>query len=245
MLDEAIKQYRPKLVSLMPDYQNPTGALMPISRRKEIADCLQRHSVYALEDGAYSHLSLDEREPPAPLQSFAPNLVFYATSVSKLLAPAMRIGGLVAPSAYVEKAAEIKSTFNMQASAIHQDVTACFLDERRGHMVSHLKLLQDTYRVRRDAMAAALDAHLSRDNGFNWTVPRGGMFVWLEGPSSLNFSELFDTALNNGVAYVPGSKFFEPGPMQLHNAARLNFASIPEQRIWEGIGRLAATLASG
>lgn len=244
MLDEAIKRYRPKLVSLMPDYQNPTGALMPVSHRKQIVDCLKLHGVYALEDGAYSHLCLDGRGPLAPLQSFAPDLVFYATSVSKLLAPAMRIGGLVTPRAFTEKAAAIKSTFNMQASAIHQEVTACFLDEHRDHMASQLKVLQNTYRARRDAIVSALDAHFSRDNGFSWNVPCGGMFLWLEGPSSLNFSELFEKALNNGVAYIPGSKFYLPGPEQRHNAARLNFASISEQSIWEGIRRLAATVAS-
>jgi 2-aminoadipate transaminase len=240
-LDEAIERYRPKLVSLMPDHQNPTGATMTVSRRKEIAHILERYGVYALEDGAYSHLCF-EGEPLPPLQSFAPDHVLYATSVSKLFAPAMRIGSLVAPKAFAEKAAQIKSVFNMQASAIHQAVTARFLDAE-DYLQRHIEVLRNTYRARRDAIVAALEMHIPRGSGYRWNVPHGGMFLWLEGPASLDFSNLFEVALENGVAYVPGSQFYLPGEQQTHNAARLNFASTSEESIWEGIRRLVAAIS--
>lgn len=241
VLEAAIKLYQPKLVSLMPDYQNPTGSVMPLERRKAIGRLLQKHHLFALEDGAYSQLYFAPDTLP-PLQSFAPDHVLYATSVSKILAPAMRIGALVAPKAFVSKVTDMKSTYNMQASAMQQGVTARFLHEQTGYLEPHLAALRDTYRARRDAMVAALRQFFPVDAGFSWTEPSGGMFLWLRGPEMFDFTALFTTALQNGVAYVPGSAFYAVGSLVPHNAVRLNFASTPEQKISEAIRRLAVTV---
>lgn len=239
IIEAAIKQHHPRLISLMPDYQNPTGAVMPIENRKLIASLLKKYDIIALEDGAYSQLTIEGDALP-PLQSFAPEHVLYATSVSKIFAPGMRIGALVAPKAVLDAAANTKSIINMQASAPAQAVVAAFLDSNNEHFETHLTYLRRTYRVRRDAMIAALEKYFPADT-FTWTHPKGGMFLWLSGPETINFTALFDDALRNGVAYVPGSKFYAD-PIA-HNSARLNFASTPEDQVDEAIRRLATTIS--
>jgi 2-aminoadipate transaminase len=238
IIEAAIKQYNPTLISLMPDYQNPTGAVMSIENRKLIASLLKKYDIIALEDGAYSQLTIEGDALP-PLQSFAPEHVLYATSVSKIFAPGMRIGALVAPKAILDAAANTKSIINMQASAPAQAVTAAFLSSDNTHLETHLTYLRRTYRARRDAMIAALEKHFPADT-FTWTHPKGGMFLWLSGPETVNFTMLFDDALKNGVAYVPGSKFYTD-PIA-HNSARLNFASTPEDKVEEAVRRLAMTI---
>ncbi|HJQ08683.1 MAG TPA: PLP-dependent aminotransferase family protein [Candidatus Saccharimonadales bacterium] len=240
VLDAAIKAHKPKLVSLMPDYQNPTGAVMPFKEREAVAALLEKHDIFALEDGAYSQLRFTGDALP-PLQSFAPDRVIYATSVSKIFAPAMRIGALIGPEAIIQKAGDIKSAYNMQASAIHQAITAGFLSPEEGRLNAHLDRLRTAYQTRCGAMLAALANHFPKDSGFSWTDPQGGMFLWLTGPQDVNFTTLFDRALENGVAYVPGSKFYTSANAR-HNAARLNFASVPEATTDEAIRRLAVTL---
>lgn len=237
ILEAAIKQHSPTLVSLMPDYQNPTGVVMPLENRKKIAALLQKYDVLALEDGAYSQLAIEDKALP-PLQYFAPEHVLYATSVSKIFAPGMRIGALVAPKAILDAASNAKSIINMQASATAQAITAAFLDQDNGYFEPHLVHLRDTYRSRRDAMLVALEKYFPKE--FTWTHPKGGMFLWLTGPDTTNFTELFDTALKNGVAYVPGSTFYAKSAIA-HNSARLNFASTPADKVDEAVRRLAAT----
>jgi 2-aminoadipate transaminase len=241
-LAAAIQKHSPKLLLLMPDFQNPTGALMPLESRKAIAALLQKHSLYAIEDAAYSQLGFDGQSLP-PLQSFAPHHVLYATSVSKILAPAMRIGALVAPMDFIGKAADLKSAFNMQASTMHQAITAQFLQKDEDYLQPQLDKLRSTYKARCSAMISALEKYFPDSSGYRWTRPEGGMFLWLTGPEGTNFTNLFDKAVDNGVSYIPGSAFY--GPRQkVHTSARLNFASTTERNIEEAVRRLATTLAT-
>lgn len=239
-LGAAIAEHRPKLVFLMPDFQNPTGARMPAASRRRVGELLQDTGTYALEDGAYSFLSFDGDVLP-PLQHFAPDHVFHATSLSKVFAPALRLGALVAPPALAARAAAAKSTFNMQASSIHQAVAERFLDPAGDHLRTRLTRVRAAHRRRRDLMLTALAAAFPPGSGFHWTEPAGGMFLWLSGPPEVDFTALLDRALDNGVAYVPGSKFYASGDAR-HDGARLNFASTPDDHIAEAVRRLARTV---
>lgn len=239
-LSNAIGIHRPKLLSLIPDFQNPTGAVMPLEHRQAVGRLLQEKGVYALEDAAYAYLRFDGLPLP-PLQSFAPEWVFHATSVSKIFSPAMRVGALVAPKLFADKATDIKSAYNMQASALAQVMTARFLQDERA-LSDQLQTLRRTYRARRDLMVEALEDRFPASSGYRWTRPPGGMFLWLTGPDHIDFTQLFDAALDQGVAYVPGSAFYAQGSARRHHSARLNFASTPEERIAEGIRRLADAL---
>lgn len=239
-LEEGIQAYGSKLVLVMPDGQNPGGTTMPLERRKEIARVLEKHGVYAIEDSAYSQLYYGEDRPPT-LQSLSPDRVLLANSVSKFWFPAARLGLLLAPKREVSLAASIKSAYNMQASGFMQAVTAEYLSLDNPDMDEYLEGLLKTYAERRDAMDAALKEHFGDLPGFTWNKPEAGMFVWLEGPKKVDFTKRIKAAIENKVAYVPGSLFYADDH-QGHNAARLNFASTPAEKIGPAIARLAATV---
>src|SRR6185369_7496180 len=123
-------------------------------------------------------------------------------------APAMRVGALVAPKIFIERAASIKSAYNMQASGFNQAITAEFLNPKAKFFAGHLETLRTAYGQRYDCMAKSLATYLPKDAGYRYTAPRGGMFIYVTGPNSVDFVTMFDTALAQGVAYVPGSIFY-------------------------------------
>ncbi|MEO3781373.1 PLP-dependent aminotransferase family protein [Micromonospora sp. B11E3] len=237
---EAIALHQPKLLSVMPDFQNPSGRVMPTARRERLALIIEDTGVMAIEDGVYTQLRF-AGDPLPPLQSYAPDHVLYASSVSKILAPAMRVGALVAPPAFVEHARRVKSAYNMQASGFTQAIAARFLDPGKSVLTDHLQSLRTAYADRYRVMDQALAQHFPDSAGYTWTRPSGGMFLWLEGPNSVDFTAALGRALEAGVAYIPGSLFYFD-PRRGHQAARLNYASTSPDRIPEGIARLAMAL---
>lgn len=237
-LAKAIEEHKPKLVSLMPDYQNPTGRCMPAERRHQIAQILKGTGTWAIEDGAYAQLRFAGEQLPS-LQSLAPNNVLYAASVSKTFAPGERTGALIGPAEFIQVVANIKATFNMQASGMLQALAALFVSPRNSYLKEHLLKLRPEYLKRREAMTAALAKHLPETLA---TEPDGGMFIWIKQPG-VNFTDLVDVAIEHGVGYVPGSMFYADEALG-HDEARLNFASTPVDRIEEGVRRLAEAIKS-
>ncbi len=233
----AIERYRPKLVSLMSDNQNPTGKVMSVERRRRIAEILRTSRTFAVEDGVYAMLGFDGETLP-PVQHWAPEWTAYVTSVSKIMEPSMRVGALVAPPSLMRLAFDIKSTENMQASGLNQAVAAAFLDE---YLADHLASVRDLYRHRRDVMVTALDKALSPHLGYTWALPSGGMFLWLRG-KEVDFGALLPSVVAAGTAYIPGELFYA-GTGQGKNEARLNFAGIPDEQIVTAIERLAGVLS--
>lgn len=237
-LANAIKEHGPKFVSLMPDYQNPTGKCMPLERRKQIAQILIDTGTWAIEDGAYAQLRFAGEQLPS-LQSLAPNNVLYAGSVSKTFAPGERTGALIGPAEFIQVVANIKATFNMQASGMLQALAALFVSPRNNYLKEHLLKLRPEYLKRREAMTAALAKHMPEALA---TEPDGGMFIWIK-QAGVNFTDLVDAAMERGVAYVPGSMFYADEGLG-HDEARLNFASTPVEKIDEGVRRLAGAIKS-
>jgi 2-aminoadipate transaminase len=237
-LEKAIAEHGPKLVSLMPDFQNPTGKLMPLERRKQIAQILIDTGTWAVEDGAYAQLRF-AGERIEPIQAFAPNNVLYAASVSKSFMPAERTGALIGPAEFIAVVGNIKATYNMQASALLQALAAEFVSPRNTYLKEHLLKLRPEYLQRREAMSAALAKHLP--NALS-TEPDGGMFMWVK-VEGANFTDLVDVAIEHGVGYVPGSMFYADETVG-HDEVRLNFASTPVERIDEAIRRLAEAMKS-
>ncbi len=236
-LTAAIERHRPKLVSLMSDNQNPTGKVMSLERRQRIADILRSSRTFAVEDGVYAMLGFEGEALP-PVQHWAPEWTAYVTSVSKIMAPAMRVGALVAPQPLIRVALKIKSTENMQASGFNQALAAAFLDD---HLTDYLASVRDLYRHRRDVMVTALEKTSLPALGYSWLQPSGGMFLWLRG-EGVDFGELLPSVVASGTAYVPGEVFYT-GPELGRNEARLNFASTPDEQIITAIERLAGVLA--
>ncbi|WP_406281434.1 PLP-dependent aminotransferase family protein [Nocardia sp. NBC_00881] len=232
-LDAALAQHDTAFVYLLPTFHNPTGRTMPEVRRLRIAEVVTRRGELVVEDDVYTDLRY-RGEPLPTFWSFAPDNTVYITSLSKTVAPALRIGITVLPEYLLEPVLALKQGIDMQTSVLNQAIAAEFLGSAVAS--THLARIVETYAAKLDTVVEALGRHFP--TGFSWTEPDGGMFVWVEGPADFDADALMRPALEAGVAFMPGSVFFA-APDASHNAMRLSFASVPEADIDRGIKLLA------
>ena len=191
-----------------------------------------------IEDDVY--VDLRYRGAPVPaFHSFAPGHTVYITSLSKTVAPALRIGITVLPPGLLDPILALKQGIDMQTSALNQAIAAEFLGSAAGS--EHIAHIVQSYGTKLRTLQSALRTHFPA--GFSWTDPEGGMFVWVEGPANFDTEALVGPALQAGVAFLPGSMFFA-GPAAPRNTMRLSFAEVPLGDIDRGIQRLAAVCAT-
>jgi 2-aminoadipate transaminase len=216
---------------LLPNFQNPTGRLMPAARRDELAAAARRAGLPLVEDNPYGELWCDA-PPPEALAARWPEGSLYLGSFSKVLAPGLRLGYVVAPSALVPRLLQAKQAADLHTSGFNQRIVCEVV--RSGVLDSHLPALRARCTAQRDAMDAALHAHLPASVA--WRMPQGGMFFWLRLPAGLDATVLLPRAVAAGVAYVPGAAFHagEPDPRSL----RLSFVTLSPA----GIDRAVAAL---
>jgi 2-aminoadipate transaminase len=226
---------RPKLAYVIPNSQNPGGTTMSLARRHLLLELAERHGFLILEDDPYGLLYFD-RPPPESLLSLdrGRGRVIAVHTFSKILSPGLRVGWIVAPPVAIERMIAAKQGLDTCTNPLGQRIIARFL--AGGRMVQHLAILRAAYRLRRDAMLAALSESFAGLQATRWTKPDGGFFVWMELPGDISTDALFALALDEGVAFVPGSAFLEAdGP---GNAMRLCFANSTPAEIAEGVRRL-------
>ncbi|WP_435592243.1 aminotransferase class I/II-fold pyridoxal phosphate-dependent enzyme [Nocardia sp. bgisy118] len=174
---------------------------------------------------------------PALLPAFwfyAPDSTVYITSLSKTLAPALRIGITVLPDQLVEPVLALKQGIDMQTSVLNQAIAAEFLDSATAS--AHLDHIIAVYAAEMDAVTTALERHFP--DGFSWTDPDGGMFVWIEGPADFDAVALAQPAREAGVVFIPGTMFYAQDDAP-RNAMRLSIAGVPQDDIDRGIALLA------
>jgi 2-aminoadipate transaminase len=187
---------------------------------------------WEIEKSQFFNLPISQ---PLPLRALNDSHVFYLGSFSKIMAPSLRLGWIVAPAALVPKIAVVKEAADLESSALTQRAVAAYLDA--GHLPGHLAKLRRAYGRRRDAMLAALYRYFPAEA--RWTEPQGGMFIWVELPEEMDAARLLDTAVNQeNIAFIPGHAFTVPGH-HIHNCLRLNFSNCTEEMIEDGIKRLA------
>lgn len=222
-----------KLIYTIPTFQNPTGTTMPLDRRQRLVDLARQHNVAVLEDDPYVELRYDG-EAVAPLITLDPNVIYLGT-FSKTIAPGIRTGWTVAPP-------EVHRLLlaNREVSDISNDriTMRTVFETANGFLTEHVEGTLGTYRSRRNAMLEALERYMPQ--GVTWSRPDGGFFVWIQVPDSIDTDTLATTAADNGVIYFPGKWFF-PNEDQ-HHTLRLSFSTVPEDRIIEGVRRLAETI---
>jgi len=226
---------RPRFAYLQPNFQNPTGRLMGLVRRAAVAAAAQRVGVPLVEDDPYGELWFDA-PPPAALASHWPEGTVHLGSFSKILAPGLRLGYLVAPDAVLPKLLQAKQAADLHTASFNQRVA--FEAVKDGLLERHLPAVRARYAAQRDAMAAAMQRHLPA--GCEWQTPSGGMFFWLRLPAGVDAMALLPRAVAAGVAFVPGAPFFamEPDARSL----RLSFATLAPAQIEQGIAALGAVL---
>ena len=234
-LEAACKTYQPRLLYLVPTFGNPGGMTLAPERREPLLRLARDHRMLVVEDDVYGLLAYDDPATP-PLKSLdRDGQVVYITSFSKPLAPALRLGALVASASLLPALAAAKQSSDLVGSTLLQRALADYL--RRGFMASHLHLVRSLYRDHRDAMLAALERHLS---GCSWTRPAGGLSLWVRLPKEIVERDFVADAFDQGVGVAPGRAFF-PQP-QPSGAMRLSFGMHPPERIEEGVATLGGVL---
>lgn len=229
---------RVKLCYLVPTCQNPTGRCLSLERRRALLELAEDYDFLIVEDDPYSYFYLDGVEPPSMKALDRSGRVVYVSTISKVLAPGLRLGWVVAEEEFIEKLALAKQGTTLQSPTLSMHVLYEAL--RRGLVERQLPKLREIYGVRRDVMLKALEDFMPP--GVRWTRPSGGMFVWIEGPPIVDMDVLLPVALNvYKVAYVPGSGFHVDGSGR--NTARLSFSYPPLDKMREGVSRLARLIA--
>jgi DNA-binding transcriptional MocR family regulator len=232
-LPELIAAHRPKFLYIVPTFQNPTGRTLPDERRRRLAEIAARHGLWVIEDDPYGELRYDG-EPLAPIASYpgARDRTVSVSSLSKVLAPGLRIGFLRAPEALLGPLTVAKQAADLHTSTVDQHAARNSL--QTDHLDEHIDHIRAEYRRRRDALLGGLAHALPEGATFN--RPAGGMFVWARLPKGWDAGELLVAALRHDVAFVPGAPFFaiDPDPRTL----RLSFTTHPPAEIVEGLARL-------
>jgi 2-aminoadipate transaminase len=225
---------RPAFIYTVPDGHNPLALSMPAAHRVRLVELARTYGVPIVEDDPYGFLAYDG--PPAhPLRALDADWVFYVGSFSKVLAPALRLGWLVVPERLVPLLAIAKESSDINTATLSQRAAARYLDG--GHLPGHLSMLHREYRLRRDTMLAALEAHLPEAR---WRRPSAGVFVWVELPEGVDAGEVLRVALEEErVAFVPGHAFAADGSRTGSHCMRLNFSHSTPEMIEEAVARLA------
>lgn len=228
---------RPAFIYLVPDAHNPLGVSISRTRREQLVDLALRYNVPLIEDDPYGFLQYGD-VVEAPIRSLNASHVFYLGSFSKILAPALRLGWMIAPEELISKLTVAKEASDLESSALTQRAVVAYLDA--GHLPTHVEKLCSEYGRRRAAMLNALARCFPVDA--RWTKPTGGMFIWVELPAGIDTVELLETAVaQEKVAFIPGSAFAVPGH-KVTNCLRLNFSNASVEQIEDGIQRLAAVI---
>lgn len=227
---------RAKFLYTIPNFHNPAGVTMAVSRRAEILEICARHGVLVVEDNPYGLLGFDGQSYPA-LRSYDRDNVVYLGSFSKTFAAGLRVGWVLAPHAVREKLVLAAESATLCPPTINQLIVSRYLSTHDWQ--GQIKSFQRSYAERRDAMLAALEQHMPA--GCSWTRPDGGFFVWLTVPEGVDTKAMLPRAVTARVAYVSGTGFYADGFGS--RQMRLSFCYPTPDRIREGVRRLANVLA--
>jgi 2-aminoadipate transaminase len=234
-IDRLIKKgKKPRFIYVVPDFQNPSGITLNESRRRKLIEIAEEFDLLIVEDTPYRQLRF-EGEHQKPIIGMNSERVLSLFTFSKILLPGFRMGWMAGPRELIQQAVTAKQAVDLCSPPFSQSVLAEFM--KRGLLEVQIKKIIDVYRKKRDYMLEQLETHMPKADGLNWTHPRGGLFLWLNFPSSLDPTDLFKKAVERKVAYVIGSAF-DPEGKSAHNM-RLNFSYSSMDQIQEGIRRLS------
>jgi 2-aminoadipate transaminase len=235
-LPQALAEARgARFIYLLPNFQNPSGRVLSAERRHALVDQAAAMGLPIVEDNPYGDLWFDS-PPPPPLTARAGEGAVYLGSFSKVLAPGLRLGYVVAPQALYPKLLQAKQAADLHTPGFNQRVVHEVI--KNGFLDRHVPTVRACYRTQRDAMQAALLQHMPP--GCRWQTPRGGMFFWVELPPKIDAAALLPQAVQAGMAFVPGAAFFSRAPR--HNTLRLSFVTVPPDAIHSAIAALAVVL---
>ena len=239
-LEEKIQQYHPKMVYVIPTFQNPTGKTLPTERRKKMPELGSQYDVIILEDDPYQELRYSGEVLP-PIKCFdQTGHTVYANSFSKIFSPGSRLGYVYADKEIIIRLFDAKTATNSHTSTLAQVICAEFF--RRGYYPEHLKKICAIHRERRDAMMACIEKYFPE--GTKKVYPDGGLFTWVELPGKINTTELLKEANERKVHYIAGEGFFVEGNGKGQNCMRISFGNVTPEQIEIGMKRLGDLICS-
>ncbi len=238
-VESKIKKYSPKMIYVIPTFQNPSGRTTSLERREALAELGSRYDLIILEDDPYSEMRYSGENLP-PIKSFdqSGNTIF-VNSFSKIFSPGSRLGYIYAKEEIIRKAYDVKTATNSHASMLAQVICAEFFN--RGLYGPHLKMIRDIHRERRDVMMECIRSMLPADE-ISAVYPDGGLFTWVELPHRVNTTSLLADALAQKVAYVPGREFFVEDKDNHDNCMRVSFGGVTPEKIRIGMERLSGVI---
>ncbi|CEK32440.1 aminotransferase [[Clostridium] sordellii] len=225
-----------KMIYVIPDFQNPTGKTWSMDRRKKFMDVINKFEIPVVEDNPYGELRFEGEILPSLKGMDEKGLVIFLGSFSKIFCPGYRIGWVCASPEILSKFVFVKQGADLQASTISQREVSKFIDVY--DLDAHVEKIKTVYKKRRDLMLSTIDECFPEV--VEHTYPEGGLFTWVELPKHLDARKIMEKCLENNVAYVPGGSFFPNGGKE--NTFRLNYSNMPDEKIVDGVKRLAQAL---
>ncbi|MFD2673615.1 aminotransferase-like domain-containing protein [Marinicrinis sediminis] len=236
-LQEVMEQVKPKLLYVSPTFANPTGKCWSKSRKQALLDLCQQNELTILEDDPYGELTFESGTHMESLLSMSGELdmgsIMYTSTFSKTVVPALRTGWVIANRAIIQEMSKAKQACDLHSSLMDQQALNQLM--RHYDLRAHIAQLREGYKERMQVMAGELQA-LAGPMSPAFEIPKGGMFIWVNLNQAYRTDELLSFAIEEGVAFVPGSSFYPDAPN--HQSMRLNFSHSSPERIREGMQRL-------
>ena len=235
LLEKTLKEDDAKLLYTIPNFQNPSGITYSGQKRKDLANLLKKHNVVCVEDNPYGELRFTGEDLPC-VRNYSENTILLG-SFSKIISPGLRIGWICAGKEIMEKLIIAKQAADLHSNSLSQRIVHQYLMDN--DIDEHIMKLRAAYGKRRDFMIDMMTEYFPEE--VKYTKPEGGMFLWVTLPERASSLDLFELAVKENVAFVPGNPFYTDDGSR-NNTLRLNFSNSDEEQIKEGIKRLAICL---
>lgn len=223
---------KPKFLYSIPDFQNPSGETMTLEEREYVVEVARKYDLLIVEDTPYKNIRFSGEKLPS-MYSMAPDRVIMLGTFSKTFVPGFRLGWIVAEPNILDRIIVAKQSADLCTPAFSQLVAAKYLAS--GAYDENLKKTCALYKRKKDLMVKSFEEYMPE--GVKWTNPEGGLFLFLKLPKKYDTRELFDIAIKENVAFVIGEAFHSDGSGK--NTMRLNFSFATDEKIVEGVKRLA------
>ena len=227
---------RAKLIYVIPDFQNPTGICWSLERRQKFMEIVNKYNIPVLEDNPYGELRYEGETLPSLQSMDTKDLVMAMGTFSKTFCPGLRIGWLAAPTTLMKEFVKVKQSADLHTSAFDQAIIDRYMDEYS--LDDHVAEINKLYKHRRDLLLKTMEETFT--DGTTWTHPEGGLFLWLTFPEGVSARKVFDKCIEKNVAGVLGEFFYPNNKNDRH--MRINYSNMPDDRIVEGVKRMAEAL---
>ncbi|MBQ6936904.1 MAG: PLP-dependent aminotransferase family protein [Clostridia bacterium] len=225
-----------KLIYTIPNFQNPSGVTMSVEKRKALYEIARDNDIFIIEDNPYGELTFDGVKLPTIKSMDEAGVVLYSGSFSKILAPGLRLGYLIAPKNFTEKVVLGKQVSDVHTALLPQLLALEFMKRYDiGELIEKMRAL---YKKKCDVLIGAMKEYLPEN--ITYTVPGGGLFVWCNAPG-IDTLKLSNECIKEKVLIVPGNNFATDQSL-VNNGFRLNFSTMPDDKLVEGVKRLGKVL---